>query len=102
MPVPYDEFTSQEWIDSVIRLGWVPIDDQTWKLEGRCPRCDDQMSKELRVVTTILLDGKEVPDLPEEVFVACNCSGPHEGRPEGKRGCGPAAIIPGPKANQKG
>lgn len=100
--VPYDETTTDAWIAAVVALRWEPFESvsgkDAWILKGSCQRCGHPLSKTVEIARTVLRDGQDALAPPADVLVACNCPNTHEGRPEGKLGCGPAAIIPGPKA----
>lgn len=100
--LPYCEDTTREWVDAVVAMPWQEVSrgaEKLWVLSAPCPRCGHLMSTELEVLVVVLQDGHQAK-MPEEVFVGCNCASPHDGRPEGKRGCGYAAVIPGPIAGR--
>ncbi len=93
---PYDSGNCAQWLTNVAAWRWQSPDERTRRLAGDCPRCGHPMAAQIEVTTTVWRAGEESPELPKEVFVACNCLMPHEGRPNGERGCGCAGVFAGP------
>lgn len=104
LPQPYDETPQADWKETVTAWGWQKVDDETWVLEGSCPRCGHHMSHTQTVVVTDTigarfgtdrLPGKYngAPEPPAAVYVSCNCSTAHAPHAAGE-GCGQADYIP--------
>lgn len=82
----------EAWAKEVATWKWTKVDG-AWKMSGRCPRCDHEISHEINIGTYIAADSRalrvdETPS-PEPVTIECNCAGQHAGRPEDTHsGCG--------------
>ena len=87
--LPWDEATSQEWADAVKGWDWAPGPNESYIMEGPCPRCKHPMYKKLA-------GGMTFVTAPEPVNVLCNCSYPHKDRPEDRTGCGQSTKVPRP------
>jgi hypothetical protein len=109
--VLYDTDTTQEWLNQVNEWSWVKKDDNNWQKSGRCPRCKHSMDRIVGpeyvfpqdfLETAVLEDIDLAVPLrtrtrPTRVLVRCNCTSPHEGRPDNRSGCGSAGKFDGPE-----
>lgn len=94
-PLPYDTTTTQEWLNVINGWSWQVADTGRapgWWRGGACPRCAHQMDVRFEKVQVILRAG----DPPPEVYIQCNCTMAHTGRPDEETGCGQAGIFPAP------
>jgi hypothetical protein len=87
---PYQEYADEQWAQRVSETLSLAERGDDYLLHGRCPRCDDEMFKLLRI-DEIVQD--TVRGIPERVVVICNCTQDHAGRPEGKSGCGAYGAL---------
>jgi hypothetical protein len=84
MSEPYEDRSDEAWAGRVAAtFDWKPL-DEGWIYQGKCPRCDHAMYKSL----TTVLYSDALRSAPMTLVVACNCDMPHEGRPDGRQGCG--------------
>lgn len=119
--LPYSESTDDTWAadmaEQLSRPGtngsqWKPTDDlphrdpdptlEVYRLEAECTRCAHTVTATLwsRAVDIWGKTIRHPVDHPDEfrqqVYVACNCPEPYEGRPEGRSGCGAAGVFAAP------
>jgi hypothetical protein len=85
--VAWETTTSQAWFETVEGWTW-ERQGRAWVKQGPCPECEHPMDRTL--TDTVRLAEQQ----PVEIW--CNCDATHEGRPEGKRGCGKIARISPP------
>src|SRR5215213_11026608 len=109
--VPYDTETTPEWLEELNNWPWTKRDDDNWQKVGRCPRCQHTMDRIVGpgfVFPQDFIESVVLEDIdlamplrtrrrPNRVLVRCNCTSPHEGRPDGRSGCGPAGKFDGPE-----
>jgi hypothetical protein len=86
----YDE----EWAEEVFAWSWEREGD-VMRVEGLCPRCKHEMSREIEHAPTAL---RRLTTDPGEgtvwITIRCNCTGSHPGRPEREdNGCGRFARV---------
>jgi hypothetical protein len=84
--------TRPAWMDAVAAWEWVPLDEQTSRKCGACPRCGHLMTIDAGGGTVASM----LPSRRRRVLARCTCAANHEGRPGGVTGCGFRALIPGP------
>jgi hypothetical protein len=83
-----------EWRKRVYDLGWRERRNEKGKiveylLFGPCPRCGHQMNVSAGIAGVL-------PGGQRQETVRCNCTGEHNGRPDGKTGCGQRGNVPIP------
>lgn len=97
--LPYDQTTTQAWLDEVNSWPWIQLGPKKWKKAGLCPRCKHEMYVPLYPVPVIITDAVAEADrfiVPAEVYGECNCGHSHPNQPENETGCGPAGFFPTP------
>jgi hypothetical protein len=79
----YSEQTTQDWVDKIDKWEW-KLDEKTNEVYkvGKCPNCNHPMESR-RFKKAYALSKS-----PLTAEIICNCTEPHEGRPDGKLGCG--------------
>jgi hypothetical protein len=105
--LPCDENTKRDWLVEVENWPWEVIEDsknrKIWKKEGKCPRCDHDMSRIVGKILgphfeSLLIEESETyKTVLKEVDIWCNCTVLHPGCSESKGGCGQMGIISPPK-----
>jgi hypothetical protein len=102
--LPYDETTSANWLKIVDSWPWQQIGPSKWKKVGSCPRCKHEMYGVFYPRVVLFSDeaGEESSGTPQEVYIECNCSAPHTGRPEDETGCGPDGFFRAPTPTEGG
>jgi hypothetical protein len=84
----------QTGIDEAIAAGRLRLIQRAardaYDLAGRCPRCDHPMHDDIHFIVVGLA---ETPVGSVRQNIICDCSGKHEGRPDGKHGCGWALNL---------
>jgi hypothetical protein len=86
--IPYREESTDEWADDVIGNWTIEQKGKTVYADGTCRRCGHHTTSEYSEVDSVRSDAKEV-----QVIISCRCGEPHDGRPDGRVGCGAAAPF---------
>jgi hypothetical protein len=94
----WSEITTIEWEDALTRLPWTPRPDTgpavAYALRAACPRCAHEHAIDLEHPVRVILDRAQVAaPITPEIYVQCECTGEHPGRPAGETGCGSRASI---------
>jgi len=92
----YSQYDNQAgWHDTVESWSWKPLDDQTSRKCGPCPRCGHTMTVDAGAGTVAnLLPSRR----KRKILARCHCSANHEGHPDRPNrdwGCGFQVMIPG-------
>lgn len=92
--IKWDTTYDKDWAAKVAEWEWTWEGEDTVRTQDRCPRCTHLMTREVRrEAVRTLLALPQSGGAPVPVVVACNCTDPHEGRPEGLLGCGKQATF---------
>ncbi len=90
--LPWWTTTDTAWFEAVESWPWEQDGPDAVK-RGACPRCEHQMDRTVRGGVLSL----DAPAEPAVTLVWCNCTEPHQGRPEDEDGgCGQNARITAP------
>lgn len=83
--------TPPQWATGVSRFA-ISGADPKYELVGPCPRCEHTLSKDVsNYVLAPAYGGGSASDVV--IRVKCNCDQPHEGQPDGVRGCGAEGTV---------
>lgn len=90
-PLPYREITDQQY--AITAAGEFEIEEYRpgiLTLRGPCPRCGAIIEIPVvgQVVKGVTPEALSFGEASEWEPVICTCEEPHEGRPEGRVGCG--------------
>lgn len=99
MDMAWDEVTPASWDEELMKWRWEDrcADGKliAYTLHGACPRCGhaDAIDHDFRLQT--ILDRGAAPPavMCREVYIECECTGEHAGRPPGETGCGARSSI---------
>lgn len=92
--VDWDEHQDQAWLRRVVTELAREDEDEVVRFHGPCPRCRDEITVEIPrppAFDALREEDAEEPatQAPDDsARRACDCEGEHNGRPEGRRGCG--------------
>lgn len=86
----WDEYVPDGWAETVSLWEWHVWREQNtklgWRKWGACPRCGHTMAVYQRALRSV--------SATRAVTVRCNCTHPHEGRPDSEKGgCGPGSGV---------
>jgi hypothetical protein len=99
MDVPWDEVTPIAWEEELARQRWAEERDSEGRLVAYtllvpCPRCQHQDAIDLEFRLKILVDRAVTPpSLHPEIYLECECTGEHAGRPADQKGCGARSSM---------
>ena len=95
--IGWDEGTADgAWTSAVDSWLWMAHGPGEWVKVCTCPRCAHQMTVTQRsgVVAGSVDAGSEPPPVGNRRILArCDCRAQHDGRPEGKWGCGSGGLV---------
>lgn len=95
--VAWDEHQDQQWLRRVVTELSREDEDEVVRFHGPCPRCGDDITVEIPRPPEFDVRGGWAEDVEEPAPAkepgetarrSCNCMGKHDGRPEGRHGCG--------------
>lgn len=94
-PVPYDKVSTDLLADKAAGLFTVEYDETgNAELVGECPQCHAEMRHTIVIEVYRQASSNSSPPPPvayEPMF--CNCTGDHQPRPAGTKGCGANWVL---------
>jgi hypothetical protein len=99
MDVAWDEITPIDWEQTLARHRWEEKPDSkgrlvAYMLHVSCPRCQHEDAIDLEFPLKILVDrASPRATIHPEIYVECECTGEHAGRPAGEQGCGARSSM---------